>query len=139
MQILWILPFYLFLSQFLPNLDENYIKIQRTFRTTGLPSWFGLILVLGPQSFLVFLKKIRRTRTGPSPVQFSVQNWSIKQDLEALLESIFHQHFPNIPFHHSSVKENHAHWKKTPQLVYDTVLRAKYTDGRKRSVFQMKT
>ena len=33
--------FFIFLSQFLPDLNENYIKIWRKCRATRLPSRFG--------------------------------------------------------------------------------------------------
>ena len=41
MQLLHFLSFYLFLSQFLPDLDKIFIKIQGKYRATYLPSQFG--------------------------------------------------------------------------------------------------
>ena len=58
--------FFIFLSQFLPDLNKNFIKIYRKCRATGLPSRLGPEPVLGPRSFPVYLKKIERTGTvGP--------------------------------------------------------------------------
>ena len=34
MQLLRFVPFFLFLSQFLPDLDENYIKMKLNLRAT---------------------------------------------------------------------------------------------------------
>jgi hypothetical protein len=64
MQVLRFGPFFLFLSQFLPDLDENYIKIKLNFRATRLRSWFVLepvetgLKTVGPVWFVaVFLSK----------------------------------------------------------------------------------
>ena len=54
MQNLQFLPFYLFLSHYLPNLDENYIY---KFGENSDLQDYCLGLVLRPRSFLVFLKK----------------------------------------------------------------------------------
>jgi hypothetical protein len=51
MQLLRFFLLYLFLNQFLSDLDENYIIILRKFRTTCLMSWFGHKPVLiGPKT-----------------------------------------------------------------------------------------
>jgi hypothetical protein len=55
------------------------------------------------------------------------------------LETIFCRHFPGIPYRRSTVNENRRRWKKAPQHVRDSVLKAKYTDEGKWSVFQKKT
>jgi len=49
MQLFWFLPFYLFLSQFLLDLDENFIKIKLRIRATQSPSWF-----IGPETAVIF-------------------------------------------------------------------------------------
>ncbi|KAF8204613.1 hypothetical protein BJ912DRAFT_938851 [Pholiota molesta] len=55
------------------------------------------------------------------------------------LETIFGRHFPGIPYRRSTVNENRRRWKKAPQHIRDSVLKAKYTDEGKWTVFQKKT
>ncbi|KAF8968976.1 hypothetical protein BDZ97DRAFT_301254 [Flammula alnicola] len=62
-----------------------------------------------------------------------------KENPDVRLETLFHRHFPNTPYRCSTVNENCNRWKKAPQLVRDSLLRAKYTDDGKWSVFQKKT
>ena len=82
-QLLRFVPCFLFLSQFLPDLDENYIKIKLNSRGTRLLSWsvfepvaIGLKTVSPVQFVAVFLFQIwmswtmGKTETGPSPVRF---------------------------------------------------------------------
>jgi hypothetical protein len=77
MQLLQFLPFYLFLGQFLPDLDENYIKIYLKSRTTRLfvlfyficsvvndIYWFLESKVLQP---MCYIKPATRTRKNPYP------------------------------------------------------------------------
>ena len=90
MQLLHFLSFYLFLSQFLPDLDEIFIKIYRKYRATYLLSRFGPKPVpTGPRTAVysgLSLKNRKDQDHGPGkivpgPVRSVGPTWSLGPDL----------------------------------------------------------
>ena len=76
MQLLRFLPFFLFLSQFLSELDENHIKIWINFKPTRLPSRFGPKPVqTGPRT-AVFSGPCSDEMEGPGPRSSQDRSWS---------------------------------------------------------------